>query len=177
MAAFEEKNYKIFEEFNKGWGLVTAGSMERFNGCTVSWGSMGTLWSRPGQSPSIITVYLHPGRYTTSFVKENEFFTVSFFPEEYKRALGIMGSKSGRDCDKVAEAGLTPMAFGDSVTYKEAKRTFLCRKLYQGPFAKEGLAPEIAEYYRSRPQTFPPDENGDWQPHWIFVGQVTEVME
>ncbi|MBR0130866.1 MAG: flavin reductase [Firmicutes bacterium] len=172
MAEFEKNECRIFEEFNKGWALVTAGNMEKFNGCTVSWGSMGTLWGR-----SVVTVYLHPSRYTTDFAKANEYFTVSFFPEEYRKALSIMGSKSGRDCDKVAEAGLTAMPCGDSVTYKEAKRTFLCRKLYQGKFDKMGLDPEIAELYRSRPQAFPPDENGDWQPHWIFVGQVVDVIE
>lgn len=33
---FEEKEYKAFELFQKQWALVTAGSMEKFNSCTVS---------------------------------------------------------------------------------------------------------------------------------------------
>ncbi len=172
MESLQEKEYRIFELFEKQWALVTAGSAERFNGCTVGWGCMGTLWNRP-----VVTVYLHPARYTRELLLENGFFTVCFFPQEYRRALGIMGSRTGRDGDKARAAGLTPVPVGESVGYREASLTLLCRKLSQQPFAKEGLAPEIREYYRSHPEVYPPDENGEWQPHWVFVGEVLELIE
>ncbi len=172
MSGFREQDYKAFELFEEQWALVTAGSPTQFNGCTVGWGCMGTLWNRP-----VITVYLHPARYTSEFLRENGSFTVCFFPERCRKALGIMGSRSGRDGDKVSLAGLTPVAVGDSVGYREASRTFLCRKLYQHPFSREDLAPEIRDYYRSHPAAFPPDENGEWRPHWVFVGEVVEVFE
>ena len=41
------------------------------------------------------------------------------------KALTVMGTVSGRDRDKPAEAGLTPVPIGGSVTYKEAELTFL----------------------------------------------------
>ena len=164
-------DYRVFELFEKQWALVTAGSPERFNGCTVGWGCMGTLWNKP-----VITVYLHPARYTRAFLAESDSFTVCFFPEDCRKALGLMGSRSGRDGDKVRAAGLTPVAVGNSVGYKEASLTFLCRKLYQHPFAKEDLAPEIRDYYRSHAKVFPPDEHGEWQPHWVFVGEVMETI-
>ena len=172
MGDFSEKDYKVFALFDKQWALVTAGSPERFNGCTVSWGCMGTLWNKP-----VITVYLHPARYTRDFLRENDSFTVSFFPESCRKALGIMGSRSGRDGDKVSAAALTPVAVGDSVGYREASLTFLCRKLYQHSFDREELAPEIRAYYRERPGVFPPDEQGEWQPHWVFVGEILETLE
>jgi flavin reductase (DIM6/NTAB) family NADH-FMN oxidoreductase RutF len=37
-----------------------------------------------------------------------ERFSVSFYDQKYKRALAILGSKSGRDTDKIALSGLTP---------------------------------------------------------------------
>ncbi len=172
MENFRELDCKPFELFEKHWALVTAGTMERFNTCTVAWGSMGTLWTRPGGSGSVITVYLHPARYTRDFVAAADTFTVSFFPPERKKALGILGSRSGRDGDKVAASGLTPMPVGDSVGFREAGMTFLCRKIYQHQFAKEGIAPEIREYYRANPGAYPVDENGEWQPHWVFIGEV-----
>ena len=170
MSSFREKEYKAFEMFEKQWALVTAGSPEHFNGCTLSWGCVGTLWNRP-----VVTVYLHPARYTLGFLLENDCFTVSFFPESCRGALGIMGSRSGRDGDKVSAAGLTPIAIGDSVGYREASTTFLCRKLYQHPFSRDDLAPEIRAYYRSYPKVYPPDEKGEWQPHWVFVGEIIET--
>lgn len=100
MDGFKEKEYKIFEMFDKEWALVTAGSTVHYNTCTVGWGSFGTLW---GGKPTI-TVYVHPARYTSEFLKENDTFTVSFFPESCKKALGYLGSHSGRDGDKVLDA-------------------------------------------------------------------------
>ena len=67
-------------------------------------------------------------------------FTVSFYPESCKKALGYIGSHSGRDGDKAVGAGLTPVEIGQGVTYKEANLTFLCKKLYQHQFSKEDIA-------------------------------------
>ncbi len=103
-------------------------------------------------------------------------FTVSFFSEEYRKALGYMGSHSGRNEDKAVHAGLTPVSMGDSVGFAEAKLTFVCKKLYQHQFSKEDLAEDIQEYYSSKPDLYP-DENGGWQPHYVFVGEVLEVKE
>ena len=55
-----EFNANPFEQFHRGWALVTAGDEKQFNTMTVSWGSMGTLWNKP-----IITVYVKPVRYTS----------------------------------------------------------------------------------------------------------------
>jgi len=177
MASFEEKDYRVFEMFRKQWALVTAGNMDRFNSCTVGWGSLGTIWSRPEASGSIVTVYLHPARYTRDVLLESDYFTVSFFPQEYRGALGVMGSRSGRDCDKAAESGLTPVEIGSGVTYEEAELTFLCRKIYQHQMAKDDIVTEVQDYYRNNPRVYPVDENGEWQPHWLFMGDILEVKE
>ncbi len=128
---FEEMDYKVFELFRKRWALVAAGTPGDFNACTVGWGSLGTLWTRPGRTGSVVTVYLYPTRYTREHLVANDTFTVSFFPEEYRKALGVMGSRSGRDGDKAAAAGLTPVGLGGSVTFEEASLTLVCRKVYQ----------------------------------------------
>lgn len=177
MSNFAEKDYKVFELFHQQWALATAGDMEHFNSCTLGWGSMGTLWTRPGKSGAVITVYLHPTRYTCELFMKNETFTVSFFPSSCKQALSYMGSHSGRDENKAKAAGLTPVAMGGSVTYEEANLTFLCRKIYQHQFAKEDMAPDVQEHYKANPQSFPLDAAGEWQPHWVFVGEIIEVED
>ena len=89
-----------------------------------------------------------------------------------------MGSHSGHnEPDKEITAGLTPVVFGESVTYKEANLSFLCRKIYQHQFAKEDLHEDIKNYYITNPKSFPVDENGDWQPHWMFVGEILDVQD
>lgn len=103
MIHFTEDSYKIFELFYKQWGLVTAGNLERFNSCTVSWGSMGTLWTRPEKSGQVITVYIHPARFTQELLIANDTFTVSFFPEGYRKDLAYFGSHSGKEKSKGRE--------------------------------------------------------------------------
>lgn len=174
----EQQDFKMFDMFSDQWALVTAGTLENFNSCTIGWGSMGNIWSRNGSSGPIVTVYIYPSRYTCEFLKANKEFTVSFFPKEYRKALGYMGSHSGRDGDKVKAAGLTPIAVGNSVTYEEANLTFLCKKLYQHQFEKEDLAQEICDYYKDGPQkVYPPDENGNWQTHIMFIGQIIDEVD
>lgn len=177
MSAMEEFDFKIFDMFQKQWALVTAGSLERFNACTVAWGSLGTLWTKPGKNGAIATVYLHPSRYTCELMLSSSAFTVSFFPETCRNALGYMGSHSGRSGNKTAAAGITPIAMGESVTYEEANLTFLCRKLYQHQMSKNYLATDIQEYYQSNPKAFPPDEKGEWQPHWMFIGEIIDIED
>lgn len=177
MKEFEQKEYKAFEMFSKQMPLVTAGTIEHFNGCTVGWGSLGNIWSRAGSVSPIVTVYIYPSRYTCEFMKSSETFTVSFLPKEYRKAIGYMGSHSGRDENKVKAAGLTPVSMGDSVTYAEAKLVFLCKKLYQNEFAKEGLNEEIEKYYKASPKVYPLDKDGNWQTHCMFIGEVIDVID
>ena len=90
---------------------------------------MGNIWGPNGGDISTVTVYIHPARYTQEFMAKYDTFTVSFFPESYRKALGYLGSHSGRDENKVANSGLTPVAAGDGVTFKEAELTFVCKKM------------------------------------------------
>lgn len=163
-----------FDKFNTQWALVTAGTPTNFNSCTIGWGSFGNIWAQNGKTCQTITIYVHPARYTSEFLLKNDTFTVSFFSEKYKKALAYMGSHSGRNEDKATNAKLTPIAINNTMTYKEAETTFVCKKLYQHQFSKEDLAPEIQQYYASMPKIYP-DFHGGWQPHYLFIGQVVET--
>jgi len=177
MSELEGKEFKVFDIFSHQMAIVTAGDIDNFNGCTIGWGSLGNIWSRAGSASPIATVYVYPSRYTCDFLKANKYFTVSFFPKEYRNALGYMGSHSGRDGNKAKAAGLTPVKIGDGVTYKEASLTFLCKKLYQHEFVKDDLLPEIQNYYKANPAAFPLDENGDWQTHYMFIGEIIKTID
>ena len=157
---FREFESRPFELFDRDWALVTAGDIGHFNTMTVSWGSMGTLWNRP-----VVTVYIKPVRYTSQFLTGSDYFTVSYYDEKYRNALSLLGSKSGRDTEKIAESGLTPVAVGESVSFAEAKKTILLRKLYESQFVAEKL-PEFAK------DKFYDDEA--W--HIVFIGEVVDIV-
>ena len=177
MKQFEEKDYKIFDLFRNQWALVTAGNIKKFNTCTVGWGSLGTLWTKQGQNGSTVTVYLHPARYTCEVLQQNAIFTVSFFPKKYRKALGYLGTHSGRNEDKVSASGLSPISIDQGVTFKEANLTFVCRKMYQHQFSKEDIAQDVQDYYAANPKSYPLNEKGEWEPHWVFVGEITDVKD
>ena len=73
MKPFEMKDYKVFDMFNNQWALVTAGTPDHYNTCTIAWGSLGTIWGGPNRGRSIVTVYVNPDRYTYGFLKEIDY--------------------------------------------------------------------------------------------------------
>lgn len=177
MDNFKEKEYKVFDLFDKDWAVVTAGDKDNYNSCTIAWGSLGNIWGPAGKSKSSVTIYVHSDRYTSKFLEENDTFTVSFFDNKYKKALAYIGSHSGRDEeDKEKTAGLTPVSIGDSITYEESNLTFLCKKLYQHQIQEEDLSDEIKEYYISNQKVYP-DGKGGWIPHIMFVGEIIDCVD
>ena len=162
---FTENSYEVFHLFNDRWALVTAGTLEDFNTMTIGWGSMGTIWGPPHRGKQVLTVYASPARYTHSYLEKNEYFTVSFFPEEYRRDLGILGSRSGRDGDKVALTSLTPVAVEHGVDFQEAELSFVCRKLYTHQFELEKVPQDVADWIYTRVP-----------PHTMFIGEIVEAI-
>ena len=124
-----------FSAIDDDWMLITAGDAARHNTMTASWGGLGILWSRP-----VATCYIRQSRYTKEFVDANDLFTLSFYdPAKYRRALGHLGRVSGRDEDKIAAVGFSPLAVDGTVTFEQARLTLVCRKLYSTFLAPEGF--------------------------------------
>lgn len=168
---FKEKEYRIFEMFKNDWAIVTSGNIDNFNSCTIIWGQLGTIWNK-----ETLTVFIHPARYTSEFLTKNDFFTVSFFDEKYKKDLAYIGSHSGRNGNKINNTNLSPIEYENSVSFKEAKLTFLCKKLYAHQFNKDDLSKGIQDFYASALDTYP-DFNGGWQPHIVFVGEIISCQQ
>lgn len=114
-----------FDLIGKGWMLITAGSPEAFNTMTASWGGMGVIWAK-----NVCFCVVRPGRHTYGFMEKSDMFTLSFFDEAFRKALTYCGSHSGRNVDKVKEAGLTPVFADEGIYFAEARLVFSCRKLY-----------------------------------------------
>lgn len=157
----KELEINPFTKFDKQWALLTSGDKEKFNSMTISWGSMGTLWHKP-----VVTVYVKPSRYTYEFLKENDYFTVSFYENEYKKMLGMMGSVSGRNIDKIKESGLTPKYLENGITFEEAKETIICRKIYIEQMDKEKFPKEALKFYEKRNET---------EAHYLIIGEVENI--
>ena len=95
----EELDFNPFQKIGKQWMLITAGNESGYNTMTASWGGAGVMWGKPS-----VTAYIRPQRYTKEFVDREETFTLSFYGEEYRKALNLFGTVSGKDRDKIKEA-------------------------------------------------------------------------
>lgn len=161
--AIKEFSVPLFETFNDNWMLLTAGTMGtgNFNTMTVSWGCLGVLWNKP-----IAIAFVRPQRHTYRFMESSPDFTLTAFPPECHDALLLLGTKSGRDGDKVAESGLTPVASGKvaSPCFAEAKLVVECRKIYRDDLKPEFfLDPAIEGNYPTK----------DY--HRIYLGEVVAI--
>ena len=122
------------ELFDNRWALITAGNEESYNTMTASWGGLGELWNK-----DVCFIFIRPQRYTYEFTEREEYFTVSIFAEEYRKALAFCGRNSGRDVDKAKETGLTAVKIGESMGFEESEITLLCKKVYIQDIDPEGF--------------------------------------
>ena len=122
----------VFDLIGKDWMLITAAGKndrgeEVVNTMTASWGGMGFLWNR-----AVAFCFVRPQRYTFALTEQAERFSLSFFDEDYRGALRLCGTKSGRELDKLAAAGLTANRENGTPFVGESRLVLLCRKLYAG---------------------------------------------
>jgi flavin reductase (DIM6/NTAB) family NADH-FMN oxidoreductase RutF len=151
--------------FDKDWLLLSAGEFAtgEYNTMTISWGSLGTLWGRP-----IAMVVVRPARYTYRFMEKAATFTLCAFSGQYRKALNLLGVKSGRDGDKIAEAGLTPMPATrvGAPVFAEARLALECRKLYwQDLQPSHFLDPTIERLYPEK----------DY--HRMYIGEILAITQ
>lgn len=153
--------YNPFDDIYKDWGVVTSGKIDNYNAMTIGWGSLGTLWSK-----NVVSIYIKPIRYTWNFLKENEYFTVSFYEEEYRKDLSVLGTKSGKDCDKVTLTSLSVKQIENALTFNEAKLTFVCKKLYMAKLEADAVPEDIHDHYYV-----------DEEEHYLIVGEIELIEE
>jgi flavin reductase (DIM6/NTAB) family NADH-FMN oxidoreductase RutF len=148
----------VFKLLDNDWMLITAGTSDSYNTMTASWGTFGILWNLP-----IAVCFIRPQRYTLEFMNRSDFFTLSFFSENYRDVLSFCGSHSGRKVDKAVHTGLTSLTTENGgVYFAEARIVMECKKLYVDNlnpknFVKQGFVNEI----------YP---NNDF--HHFFIGEI-----
>ncbi len=149
----------LIEAISNEWMLVTAGDNNAYNMMTASWGFAGEMWG----NDSVIAM-VRPQRYTMDFINNNEYFTLSFYGDN-KDIHKICGSKSGRDVDKTALTGLTPVFSDNTVYFNEARLVLVCKKQYVGRLSEENFVDkEPLKWY----------ENKDF--HYMIVGKIEKVL-
>lgn len=157
----EDLKFNPFDKIGKEWMLITAGDEEKHNTMTASWGGLGIMWGK-----KVATAYIRPQRYTKEFVDAAERFTLSFYKEDFRKALNICGSKSGRDCDKETEAGLTPYYIDGTTAFEEADLILVCKKLYH-----QVMLPECFDDREQDVKWYPEKDY-----HTMYIAEIQKVL-
>lgn len=148
--------YNVFQEINKNWMLISAKNPGgKVNTMTASWGMMGEIWGKEA-----VTVYIRQTRYTKEFVDSQDYFTISLF-DGYKPELGVLGTKSGRDGDKIGEVNFTVEDIDGQPGFSESKCLLICKKMYQDDIRLQDMQKEVCERFYG---------DGDW--HTMYIGEI-----
>ena len=156
-------NTNIFQLWDDQWFLVTSGDYQKglYNTMTVSWGYFGIMWNKP-----MAVVVVRPVRHTFEFIEQYDTFTLTAFPEKYRKALNLLGTKSGRDGDKITEAGLKVCASEKIAApgFNEAELIVECKKSYWDDYKPENFVdPGIEKNYPKK----------DY--HRIYYGEILHI--
>jgi flavin reductase (DIM6/NTAB) family NADH-FMN oxidoreductase RutF len=141
--------------------LVSLDGRGRPNAMTIGWGSVGIYWTKP-----VFVVPVRKSRYTYGCIGKTEDFTVNVLPRRLTDAAAFCGTVSGRDHDKLAEAGLTaaPSLAVKSPIIEECVIHYECKVVHANDLAPKVLAA------RMRRSMYP---RGDY--HRFFFGEIVAV--
>ncbi len=156
----EEIEGNFIKMVGKEWMLITAGNSGKFNMMTASWGGIGVLYNRP-----VAICFINPARYTYSIMEKGDTYTLTFYPDNCRKALEYCGTKSGRDEDKVKGSGLTPVQTENgAMAFSQATMIIECRKL-----VSQSISLDAINNAQER-------EKRAMQPmHKMYIGEILNV--
>ncbi|HEY9077757.1 MAG TPA: flavin reductase [Anaerolineaceae bacterium] len=159
---FDTLSLQYFKIWQRGL-LLTSGDFRlgHFNTMTVGWGSLGRMWGKP-----FVQVVVRPQRYTFQFMEKYPTFTLCAFADEHSDAIQLLGTRSGRDTDKISLAALHPVAAStvQAPAFDEATLVIECRKIYWQDMDPDNfLDPSIQRNYPAH----------DF--HRIYFGEIVAI--
>lgn len=158
---FIDKSAEALSRINEFSAFLTVGNGENANPMTIGWAFFGIACGKP-----CLTVMVRQSRYSKKLLDENPVFTVSIPKDSsYEEALGLCGTKSGRDCNKIKECSLdtVPSDFIDAPGIKGCL-VFECSVIFKSDMKEEETAlNERSKWYK----------NGDY--HTLYTGEILNI--
>jgi flavin reductase (DIM6/NTAB) family NADH-FMN oxidoreductase RutF len=140
--------------------FLTALADDKVNTMTIGWASIGFIWGRP-----IMTVAVRKSRHTHSIIEKAADFTVSIPTIDMAKELEFCGTRSGRECDKLAGCNLekfpsrsvhTPLVRVPGIHYE-------CKIVFKAPMDPANL---VESYHALYPKK-------DF--HTLYFGEIVQA--
>lgn len=160
---YNDLSKEMLEQLEKG-AFLTVKNSDKVNTMTIGWGSIGYIWNKP-----IFTVLVRYSRFTHELLENTDEFTVSVpTKNNLSKALGICGTQSGRDLDKIQAADLT---LQESISLetpiiKECDLHFECKIVH-----KQSMEPSLLN------ENIKNEKYADNDYHVIYYGEIIESYQ
>jgi flavin reductase (DIM6/NTAB) family NADH-FMN oxidoreductase RutF len=119
----EEICDNVFTLVGKDFFVITAGKQDHYNSMVGSGGGLGMLFKKP-----YTWCILREDRYTLEIIQKEQVYTMSYFSNEYKKQMLFLGSKSGRDSEKMKEVKLSSVQTpSGNISFKEVRLIIECK--------------------------------------------------
>jgi len=161
----EEITDNVFTLACKDFYAITAGKIDHYNSMIGSGGGMGMQFRKPASWCCI-----QAARYTLKLIEKEQKYTLSYFPDEYKKQALFLGSKSGRNSEKMKEVELTGIKTpSENIAFKEARLIFECK------LTQITLAP-VEDFYSQEAKDYLSKVYQDANEYRKYVfGEITHV--
>ena len=155
--------------------LLTSEAEDCVNAMTIGWGTLGIEWGVP-----IFAAYVREGRFTRELLDRTGEFTICVpygekFSDAVKKIVGICGSRSGRDSDKLAQAKATLIDADEvrSPAIKEFPLTLECRVVFSETQEVKKISSKFAKMYPAGVDSSHSGANSD--PHIAYYGEILKA--
>ncbi|MCD7978088.1 MAG: flavin reductase [Tannerellaceae bacterium] len=156
---------EAYKYVGRSFTAITSGTSADYNSMVAGWGGPGTMFGKP-----VTWCFLRANRYTLEYIRKEQTYTMAYFPEQYNDQVLFLGSKTGRDTDKMKESTLTPVETPSGMMgYKEAEAIIECKLVEitsvtpDDFYLKEGKDFVIEGY----------EDAGDY--HKMVFGEITKI--
>lgn len=155
-----------------GGVLLTTKADDKVNSMTISWGTLGIEWGK-----LIFTVFVRENRFTKQQLEKNPEFTINIPIGEFnKKILGVCGTKSGHETDKIKELDLS-LESPNVISVpgiKELPLTLECRVIYkQKQDEKEVTEENKNKFYPQDVDSSFHGSNRDY--HTAYYGEIVSA--
>ena len=163
----EEISDNVFTLVGKIYPVITVRTPENCNAMVASGGGMGVQFRKP------TTWCIFPvSRYTLELIKKEQAYTLSYFPDEYRDQFMLLGTKSGRDSNKMKEVELTAIETPlGNMAFEEARLIIECKLLQISTIPADDFYTDEVKMYLAETYKDPSEVR-----QYVF-GEITRVWE
>jgi len=161
----EEIGESVFTLVGKDFFVITAGKADHYNSMVGSGGGWGMLFRKP-----TTWCLIRADRYTLELIEKEQTYTMAYFPDEHREPMLFLGSKSGRNSDKMNEVELTSIqTLSGEVSFSEARLIIECK-------LTQITTPQLNDFYAEEAKAYINEayKSANDQRRYVF-GEITKI--